>query len=181
MRVVSSLTGERNGKRDESSAIPDRRAPTSQVPTSMRCKSTRLARQMRNHQRETVYIFSHFFQFFSLPCQDRVGTLPSSCLRDIYIYIFWWWELDDGFAVWNAKLLREWKVRLALQETHSWKIYLSGIGFIHSNSNQSINIYIYNKRPHMRVHKVLPRGAPFSFFFFLHFFINFFLLLPNRL
>ena len=26
-------------------------------------------------------------------------------------------ELEDGFAVWNAKLLREWKVRLAVQQT----------------------------------------------------------------
>ena len=144
MRVVSSLTGERNGKRDESSAIPDRRGPTSQVPTSMRCKSTRLARQMRNHQWETVYIFSLFFNFFlfsmSRPCWDLALVMFE---RYIYIYIFWWWELDDGFAVWNAKLLSEWKVRLALHETHSWKIYLSGIGFIHSNSNQSININIY--------------------------------------
>ena len=146
MRVVSSLTGERNGKRDESSAIPDRRGPTSQVPTSMRCKSTRLARQMWNHQRETVYIFSLFFNFFLLYVKTVLGPYPGHVWDRyiyIYIYIFWWRELDDGFAVWNAKLLSEWKVRLALHETHSWKIYLSGIGFIHSNSNQSININIY--------------------------------------
>ena len=145
MRVVSSLTGERNGKRDESSAIPDRRAPTSQVPTSMRCKSTRLARQMRNHQRETVYIFSLFFNFFlfsmSIPCWDLALVMFE---RYIYIYIYsdggnWMMGLLFGML----KLLREWKVRLALQDTHSWKIYLSGIGFIHSNSNQSININIY--------------------------------------
>ena len=177
MRVVSSLTGERNGKRDESSAIPDRRGPTSQVPTSMRCKSTRLARQMWNHQRETVYIFSLFFNFFLLYVKTVLGPYPGHVWdRYIYIYIFWWRELDDGFAVWNAKLLSEWKVRLALHETHSWKIYLSGIGFIHSNSNQSINIniyiYIYNERLHVRVHKVLPHGTLMfhlaSFFTFCH-------------
>ena len=88
MRVVSSLTGERNGKRDESSAIPDRRGPTSQVPTSMRCKSTRLARQMWNHQRETVYIFSLFSIFFSSmsrPCWDLTLVMFEI---DIYIYIY---------------------------------------------------------------------------------------------
>ena len=57
-----------------------------------------------------------------------------------------------------------------LFKRHTLGKYTSQVQGLSTQIQINQSIYIYNKRPHMRVHKVLPRGAPFSFFFFFYIF-----------